>query len=58
MEGYYNEEKGMLHIYIRNVSELNELLEKAEKEACQLNDTINRLKRFNLEVVFSASNIT
>lgn len=54
MEGYYDEKKGALYISVKNLPELNELLEKAEKDACQLNDTISRLKRFSLEVAFSA----
>lgn len=54
MDGYYNEEKGVLCISIRNIPELNKLLEKAENEVRQLSDTISRLKRFDLEVAFSA----
>lgn len=63
MEGYYIKESeenpdgvpsGKLNIEVANLQEFRNLLEQAEKEACQLKKTIDRLRRFNLEIKFTA----
>lgn len=62
MDGYYlsripgaSEEaiEGQLEISVTNLPEFNELLQQAEKEACQLNKTLDRLRSFNLTIHFS-----
>lgn len=59
MEGYYSKEKdsqlkkGRLHIEITNLQEFEELIEQAKSEANQLQETINRLRHFELEIDFS-----
>lgn len=59
MEGYYSKEKdsqhkkGRLHIEITNLQEFDELIEQAKSEADQLQETINRLRHFELEIDFS-----
>lgn len=67
MEGYYikeSEEKpngvpsGKLNIEVANLQEFRTLLEQAEKEACQLKKTIDRLRWFNLEIEFTADATT
>lgn len=67
MEGYYikeSEEKldgvpsGKLNIEVANLQEFRNLLEQAEKEACQLKKTIDRLRWFNLEIEFTADMAT
>ena len=63
MEGYYIKESeenpdgvssGKLNIEVANLQEFRNLLEQAEKEACQLKKTIDRLRWFNLEIEFTA----
>ena len=67
MEGYYTKNlygtpdknsKGRLRIEAMNITEFNLLLEKAEKEACQLNETLSKLRRFELEIDFSVEEPT
>ena len=62
MDGYYlsripgaSEEaiEGQLEISVTNLPEFNELLQQAEKEACQLNKTLDNLRSFNLTIHFS-----
>lgn len=58
MEGYFvpnpetenNQNKGILNISVTNIGEFKKLIEKASKEACQLSETIDRLRRFDLQV--------
>lgn len=45
--------KGKLHVSINKIPEFRELLEKAKKEAQQLNQTIQALSCFTIEVDFS-----
>ena len=70
MEGYFrrnsdNEDcmdseasKGTLYIDMDNIPEFHALLTQARKEADQLNETIRKLERFNLEISFSRKGIT
>ena len=62
MKGYYDQNgkgrgtsapTGVLSIRISNLSEFNELIEKARKEAEELEKTINRLQYFDLKIDFS-----
>ena len=65
MEGYYrrnsdNEDcmdseaaKGTLYIDMDNIPEFHALLTQARQEADQLNETIRKLERFDLEISFS-----
>ncbi len=62
MKGYYTEnldrngetnEKGRLKIEVSNLPEFNELLKQAESEARQLNETLTRLRNFQLDIDFS-----
>lgn len=59
MKGYYVESeygskddfpKGILRLEVTNISELKKLLEQAENEMNQLNETIKKLRNFYLEV--------
>lgn len=60
MEGYYiknitdNEEntKGRLKINVSNLPEFEELLKKAGAEAEQLNETLEKLREFQLDIDF------
>ncbi len=47
-------EKGKLHVSIKKIPEFRELLEQAKKEAQQLNQTIQALSCFTIEVDFSS----
>lgn len=67
MEGYFEQnicgtskmnDKGRLHIEALNISEFHRLLEKAEKEACQLNETLGRLRNFQFDIDFSINEPT
>ena len=62
MEGYFQKNpygvsekkaKGRLKIAAVNLSEFQELLDKAEKEACQLRETLNKLHNFEFTIDFS-----
>lgn len=67
MEGYFKKNsagsdapdsqtpKGTLYIDITNIPQLDELIIQAEKESEQLQETIGRLRRFNLEIEFRSS---
>ena len=50
MEMYTSGNK--LMVSVKNIPEFNALLEKAQKEAAQLNNTIDQLSRFDLVVSF------
>lgn len=67
MQGYYVEDvdatylknaKGRLYIDAVNVPEFQKLLEQAEKEACQLNETLGKLRRFEFEIDVTISKTT
>ena len=45
--------KGRLKIAAVNLSEFKELLDTAEKEACQLRETLNKLHNFEFTIDFS-----
>lgn len=62
MEGYYTKNlygmpeknaKGRLRIEAVNLPVFKELLDKAEKEACQLNETLSKLRNFDFDIDFS-----
>ncbi len=50
--------KGRLSIEVSNIPEFQELLQKAEKEACQLNETLRRLRNFEFDIDFSIAEST
>ena len=67
MNGYYTKNlygdngtnaKGRLKIEASNLPEFKELLEKVEKEARQLNETISRLRNFEFNIDFSIAEST
>lgn len=67
MEGYFSKNpygvaeknaKGRLKIEAVNLSEFKELLDKAEKEACQLGATLNKLHNFEFTIDFSVIDST
>lgn len=67
MEGYYSKNlygteeknaKGRLKIEAMNLTEFKELLERAEKEACQLNETLSKLRNFEFDIDFSIADST
>ncbi|MTN44757.1 hypothetical protein GMB51_11795 [Turicibacter sanguinis] len=51
MYGYFV--NGCLNISVTNMEEFNLLLERAKKEARQLNKTISELELFELKIEFS-----
>ena len=60
MKGYYFQEVkndgrtvGCLKIEVSNIPQFNELLKKAQREACQLRETLDELSEFDLEIDFS-----
>lgn len=62
MEGYYTKnlygngetnEKGRLKIAVSNLPEFDELMKQVESESRQLNETLTRLKDFQLAIDFS-----
>ncbi len=54
MDMYLQGEK--LMISVENIPELCELIDKAKKEAEQLNQTLNQLSHFDLSIHFSVGN--
>ena len=60
MEGYYIKDipdseantKGRLKIDVSNLPEFEELLKKAGAEAKQLNETLKKLREFQLDIDF------
>lgn len=54
MDMYLQGEK--LMISAENIPELHELIDKAKKEAEQLNQTLNQLSHFDLSIRFSVGN--
>lgn len=66
MKGYYVQENsgtglevptGRLRIETMNLPEFKELLEQAKHEADQLQQTINRLESFELNIDFSVGDV-
>lgn len=61
MEGYFqnskneDENKARLNISVTNLAEFKELIRQAEKEADQLQKTVNRLKQFELHIDFETN---
>ena len=67
MEGYFTKNlygsteknaKGCLKIEAVNMVEFEALLVKAEKEACQLNETLRKLRNFEFSIDFSVEDST
>ena len=66
MEGYYIKNvpdseantKGRLKIDVSNLPEFEELLQKAGAEAEQLNETLKKLREFQLDIDFSITGST
>lgn len=67
MRGYYRDgdsengsgaTTGKLKIEITNLPKFRELLDRAEKEANQLQQTINLLRAFEIEIAFSTEKAT
>lgn len=67
MKGYYTPEKsgevsekstGCLRIEVSNLSEFKELIEQAKREADQLQETLNRLRYFDLNIDFEVKEKT
>lgn len=58
MIGYFdsnaNDKKGVLKIQVTNVPQFEELLEKAKKEADQLQATVRQLAIFDLTIEISS----
>ena len=50
-------EGNRLKITVQNLPEFKELIEQAKKEAQQLNQTINRLSCFAIDIEFDTSRI-
>ena len=64
MNGYFDKEsseetsknpKGSLYIEVKNLPEFQQLIEKAKKEADQLQKTINQLNSFELKIDFNVN---
>lgn len=62
MQGYYEREHsgkglevptGRLHINVTNLPEFQKLIDKAKREADQLQATVNQLSNFNLSIDFT-----
>ncbi len=53
MDMYAVPECGCLKISVTNINEFNNLLQEAKTEAAQLNQTIQRLNSFRLDIQFS-----
>lgn len=62
MNGYYNTgqigENGHLSIEVTNIGEFKRLILQAKREADQLQDTINQLENFHLDIEFSTKTAT
>lgn len=43
---------GKVYVSVNNIEEFKELVDKANEQAKQLNDTINKINNFDLEVEF------
>lgn len=46
---YIDKSRNTICVSVKNISQFKELIEQANKEACQLQDTINKLENFNNE---------
>ena len=67
IKGYYMQEEfsevsekptGCLRIEVSNLPEFEELIEQAKKEADQLQETLNRLRYFDLNIDFEVKEKT
>lgn len=67
MQGHYEREHsgkglevptGRLHIEVTNLPEFQKLIDKAKREADQLQATVNQLSDFDLDIDFSISKPT
>lgn len=54
MEGTYCSSDGTLYIKATNLQKFQELIEKAQKQADELQNTINQLEFFDFKFKFSA----
>lgn len=53
MEGYHqsiDNNTSHFRVAVTNIKDFNDLLHRTKKEAQQLNETINELERFNLNI--------
>ena len=53
MFGNYSSNDGTLNILVTNFKEFESLIDKAKKQADELQDTINQLEFFNFSFKFS-----
>lgn len=67
MKGYYIQDDsgkglavptGRLHVEVVNLPEFQELVNRAKQQADQLQETINRLSKFELNIDFSINKTT
>ena len=58
MEMWKESETGILHIYAKNLPQFSELVERAEKEAQQLHQTLHELSHFTIDIQFAADEIS
>ena len=49
VEGVYSKNTGTLYVELMNIEEYAELINKAKKEADQLQETINQLRMFDAQ---------
>ncbi|WP_434352202.1 hypothetical protein [Trichococcus flocculiformis] len=59
MEGYHqsiDNNTSHFRVAVTNINDFNELIHRAKKEAQQLNNTINELDRFYLNVELTLNN--
>lgn len=56
MFGNYSSNDGTLNILVTNFKEFESLIDKAKKQADELQDTINQLEFFNFSFRFSTGN--
>lgn len=49
-KGFMNNEKGTLHVGVTNLSEFEKLVEQAKKQADELQNTIDQLRNFDLDI--------
>ena len=50
---YFNKSEGVLNISVTNMKDFEELIFKAKKQADELQNTIDQLEKFKLEIKFS-----
>lgn len=49
---YFNKSEGILNISVINIKDFEELIFKAKKQADELQNTIDQLENFKLEIKF------